>query len=121
MTDKKSLEACPSSLNCVSSQSASEKHNISPISYNSSSDHAYETILKVLNNMSGTKVVEEAKDYIRAECKSKWLKVVSDLEFLLDESKKIIDVRAASRVGYTDLGVNRKRVEYIRQKFIQKV
>ncbi|MCF6410854.1 DUF1499 domain-containing protein [Pseudalkalibacillus salsuginis] len=121
MPNKNSLENCTSSVNCVSSVSDNQKHNIAPISYNGSSEHAYETLLKVLNSMKNTDITEMEKNYIRAECKSNWLKLTAELEFLIDEQTKIIDVRSASRKGVPDFGANRKRVERIRQKFIQKV
>ncbi|WP_408008699.1 DUF1499 domain-containing protein [Pseudalkalibacillus sp. A8] len=121
MTDKNSLEDCTSSPNCVSSTSDSQKHNIAPISYNGSTEHAYDTLLQVLSNMKVTDIVEKEENYIHAECKSKWLNLTDDLEFLIHERNKIIDVRSASRTGVPDFGANRKRVEQIRQKFIQKV
>jgi uncharacterized protein (DUF1499 family) len=42
---------------------------------------------------------------------------VDDVEFFLDEGANVIHVRSASRLGQSDLGVNRKRVETIRAKF----
>jgi uncharacterized protein (DUF1499 family) len=42
---------------------------------------------------------------------------VDDLEFRLIPEEHIIDVRSASRVGYWDLGANRRRVERIRERF----
>lgn len=71
----------------------------------------------VVNNISGTTLVDEQDGYLYFECASKLLGFVDDLEFLCDAEEQVIHVRSASRLGYSDLGVNRKRVEGIRRKF----
>lgn len=57
------------------------------------------------------------KDFIRAEFVSAIFRFVDDVEFYLDDRNKVIHVKSASRVGYSDLGVNRRRVENIRERF----
>ncbi|MFP3434908.1 DUF1499 domain-containing protein, partial [Paraburkholderia sp. SIMBA_061] len=51
-----------------------------------------------------------------AEFKSKLMGFVDDVEFHKDDVNQVINVRSASRLGKSDLGVNRKRVEEIRQQ-----
>jgi uncharacterized protein (DUF1499 family) len=63
--------------------------------------------------------VNEESGYIHAECTSWLFRFTDDVEFALDDAQKIIQVRSASRVGYSDLGANRKRVETIRRLFNQ--
>ena len=46
---------------------------------------------------------------------------VDDVQFLLDERARVIHVRSASRVGYWDLGVNRKRMEAIRREYLSRI
>ncbi|MCF6138975.1 DUF1499 domain-containing protein [Pseudalkalibacillus berkeleyi] len=121
MTNKRQLKECPSSPNCVSSQTEKESHYISPISYNGSSQHALATLVNVLKKMKRTKIVEEEPDYIHVECKSKVFRFTDDVEFLFDTENKVIEVRSASRKGYSDFGVNRKRMEKIRQQFINQL
>ncbi|WP_349408889.1 DUF1499 domain-containing protein [Pseudalkalibacillus sp. SCS-8] len=118
MATTKQLKQCPSSPNCVSSQTDSGDHYVPPISYNGPSKQAYETIVDILKSMKRTKIVEEEPDYIHAECKSRIFRFTDDIEFLFDKEKKVIDIRSASRMGYSDFGVNRKRVEKIKHKFI---
>jgi uncharacterized protein (DUF1499 family) len=55
-------------------------------------------------------------DLVRAEFRSR-LGFVDDVEFRIDEAAGRIHVRSASRKGYWDLGVNRRRVETIREAF----
>jgi uncharacterized protein (DUF1499 family) len=65
-------------------------------------------------------VVKVEEDYIHAEFVSSVFRFVDDVEFSFDKTKKLIQVRSASRTGYSDLGVNRRRIEEIRKQFDQK-
>ncbi len=108
------LTACPSSDNCVVSQNADQKHAIEPITYHVDRDTAQKTLLKVLGVVPRTEVVEQADNYIHATSKSRIFKFVDDVEFYFPEDEKVIHLRSASRVGESDLGVNRRRMEQIR-------
>lgn len=108
------LSVCPSSPNCVVSQDGDEEHVIEPITYNSDRQEAKEKLLKVLSVVPRTQVIEQTDDYIRAESTSRIFKFVDDVEFYFPEGNNIIHVRSASRVGESDLGVNRRRIEQIR-------
>jgi uncharacterized protein (DUF1499 family) len=66
--------------------------------------------------MKKTKIITENKNYLYAEFTSAIMGFVDDVEFYLDEGAKVIHVRSASRLGQSDLGVNRKRIETIRTK-----
>ena len=68
----------------------------------------------VLQSMPRVKVVTQDEDYLHAEFRSRILRFVDDVEFLFDRANGVIHVRSASRIGRSDLGVNRKRVEGIR-------
>jgi uncharacterized protein (DUF1499 family) len=69
--------------------------------------------------MTRMKIVEEKDDYLHAEARSLIFRFVDDVEFYLPAPEKVIHVRSASRVGYSDMGVNRKRVEEIRRRFVK--
>jgi uncharacterized protein (DUF1499 family) len=108
------LSPCPQSPNCVSSQSKDEKHYIEPLHYDVPMREARETILTVIRSMKRTKMAILMDDYIRAEFVSSLFRFVDDVEFYFNDASKTIHIRSASRVGYSDLGVNRKRIEQIR-------
>ena len=108
------LQACPSSPNCVVSQDGDEKHAIDPISYQGDRNDVKEALLKVLSVVPRTEVIENNDDYIRTESTSRLFKFVDDAEFYFPEDENVIQVRSASRVGESDLGVNRRRIEQIR-------
>ncbi|MBE9223750.1 DUF1499 domain-containing protein [Cyanobacterium stanieri LEGE 03274] len=109
------LTSCPQTPNCVvSNESADETHYIKPMDYDSDRATAKDTLLKVLSVVPNTVVVEETEDYIRTESRSKIMGFVDDGEFYFPEDKSVIEVRSASRLGESDLGVNRRRLEQIR-------
>ncbi|MEL6580051.1 MAG: DUF1499 domain-containing protein [Cyanobacteria bacterium J06621_12] len=108
------LSPCPSSPNCVISQDGDEEHSLEPIAYQGDRAAAKETLLKVLSVVPRTEVIEQTDDYIHTESTSRIFKFVDDAEFYFPEDKQVIQVRSASRVGESDLGVNRRRIEQIR-------
>jgi uncharacterized protein (DUF1499 family) len=113
------LSPCPSSPNCVSSQSNDESRKIDPIRFSSTTAEAVNRLKRVIQGMERTTVVRETLNYLHVEF-STFLGFVDDVEFYGDESQKVIHLRSASRVGYWDLGVNRRRMESIRAEFKRK-
>lgn len=108
------LAPCPASPNCVLSQSTDDKHIISPINYYGDRDAAKKNLLRVLSVVPRTKIVEQTDNYIHAESSSRIMGFVDDVEFYFPDSEKIVHIRSASRLGESDLGVNRRRLEQIR-------
>jgi uncharacterized protein (DUF1499 family) len=111
---KTKLDPCPSSPNCVSTQAQDAGHAITPIRYRKSRAEAKEALKEVIRSMPRTKLVEENETHLHYEATSLLLRFVDDVEFLFDDETKTIHFRSASRTGYGDLGVNRKRMEEIR-------
>ena len=110
------LAPCPRTPNCVNSFSQDATHSIEPLTYQSTSTEAMAHLKTVIQNMERTKIITETNNYLYAEFKSKLMGFVDDVEFLMDDSAKVIHVRSASRLGESDLGVNRQRIETIRAK-----
>lgn len=110
------LTTCPDSPNCVTSQSADEKHRIAPLVFKGAPDHAFSRLKQILASRNDTTVTEVTSEYLRAEFRTR-IGFVDDGEFLLDRSQSLIHVRSASRLGYSDLGKNRSRMEEIRLQF----
>ncbi|MEN9519087.1 MAG: hypothetical protein RLZZ381_1675 [Cyanobacteriota bacterium] len=105
------LAACPGTPNCVNSQSDDAQAKIEALPAVSIAE-----IKKVVDGMEGSTIIEENNNYLYAEFKSKLMGYVDDVEFYLDSNTNSVQVRSASRLGKSDLGVNRKRVEEIRSK-----
>lgn len=110
-----SLKECPGSPNCVSSEPADPKHRVDPFRLKGDPAKSWPAIIRVVRSMPRTEVVSATDQYIRTECKSRIFRFVDDLELLLKPAAGIVSVRSASRSGYYDFGVNRKRIEYLRQ------
>lgn len=113
------LAACPNSPNCVSSQSSDVDHSIAPLTYSSTPEQAIAKLKSVIQSLPRTKIITESNDYLYAEFKSALMGFVDDVEFYLDRKANVIQVRSASRLGQSDLGVNRKRIETIRAKLAE--
>ena len=102
------LTACPDSPNCVSSFESDAEHGIQPLQAN------LRQVERVLLGLVEANIVESRNGYLYAEFTSRLMRYVDDVEFLEDSTAGVIHVRSASRLGYSDLGANRKRIEKIR-------
>lgn len=113
------LAACPDKPNCVSTQAESPDQRAEPISCRGSSPEVLAAVRQVIEAMPGGVVVVEdpAGGYLRAEFRSRLFGFVDDVELLLDPVRNELHFRSASRVGYSDLGVNRARMERFRSAF----
>jgi len=110
------LAPCPNSPNCVYSQSTDATHKIAPLTFTSSPEEAISNLKQIIESLPRTKIITENQDYLYAEFKSALLGFVDDVEFYVDRNANVIQVRSASRLGQSDLGVNRQRIETIRGK-----
>ena len=109
------LVACPSSPNCVSSFAAEEDHQIAPLTFSGEPAVAFSRLTQMIRSRQDATIIEERSDYLRVELRTTLF--VDDAEFLLDGEKKVIHLRSASRLGYSDMGKNRSRIEEIRAAF----
>jgi uncharacterized protein (DUF1499 family) len=113
------MAPCPGSPNCVSSINPEDKHFIEPLSYSETLDSAYRKLTAILASEPRARIVAGQANYIRAEFKSGVFGFVDDVEFYFSSDQPVIHVRSASRKGYYDFGVNRRRIEGIRKLFNQ--
>jgi uncharacterized protein (DUF1499 family) len=120
ITDGK-LSPCPDSPNCVSSQSSDKRHFIEPVRYEGSEQKAMEQLIGVIQGMKRCRIIKMEDHYIHAEFTSAFFRFVDDVEFYFDSGAKIIHMRSTSRIGYSDFGVNRQRMEEVRLLFNNRV
>jgi uncharacterized protein (DUF1499 family) len=113
------LAACKSSPNCISSQAdaTDTMHYAEPIAIPDAITDPKQRLIDILTATSGAVIVENKDNYVRAEFTTKLMRYVDDVEFVVDTTQRIIDFRSASRVGYSDMGLNRKRIEQIRTSY----
>ncbi|MEO8038050.1 MAG: DUF1499 domain-containing protein [Betaproteobacteria bacterium] len=110
------LKPPPSSPNCVSSQATGGYHAIAPLAYRGSAGAAMKALADLVRASARTRIVTQTTDYLYAEYESALLGFVDDVEFWFPPGTKVIHVRSASRLGYSDLGANRARIEDIRTR-----
>lgn len=103
---------CPNSPNCVSSRATDSEHGIDAIADADGSHWA--ALLDKVSAMAGARLVANQNSYMWFEFTTSIMGFVDDVEFLNDPLNGQISVRSASRVGYSDMGANRKRIEAIR-------
>jgi len=113
------LRPCPSRPNCVSSESDSTSSRIEPLSFQGRPEKAWGGLKETIREMGG-EILEEHDGYLWATFTTKLLRFVDDVEFRMVSTDGIIHVRSGSRVGYSDLGVNRRRMEKLRTLFNRK-
>ena len=103
---------CTTTPNCVSSQAdpSDAEHYIAPIAFNGNMTE----LRRAVESMTRATVIREEGNYLYAEYKSALLGYVDDVELLLDDKARLVHVRSASRLGRSDFGVNRKRIEELR-------
>ena len=111
------LADCPPTPNCVSTTATRESQLMDPIPYDGTADEARARLVEILAAQPRTKIVTEQPAYLHAEWTTGLFRFVDDVEFLIDEQEKIIHFRSASRIGHSDLGENRRRMEQISRAF----
>lgn len=109
------LSPCPDSPNCVCSDDSDARHAIAPIATAGDPAAAWRRLVDHLHSDRAYTIVEERPDYVHAEARTRWLRFVDDVEFHLRPDQGLIAMRSASRVGYSDLGTNRRRLEAVRR------
>ncbi len=108
---------CPDSPNCVSSMASDGRRAIEPIAYKGTRDRARQVMLSVIQSMKRSRIISDSENYMHAEFRSLIFRFVDDAEFFFPENTGVIHMKSASRTGYSDFGVNRKRLEKIRRRF----
>ena len=117
------LQPCdPDKSNCVCSQHGQPgrnlgPHYVQPFPFTGDAGDAMTRVVAVLMQRDKCYIAVNRPQYIHAEFTTDTLGLVDDVEFLLDQPKQVIHVRSASRLGVTDLGINRARVKDLREAF----
>jgi uncharacterized protein (DUF1499 family) len=105
----------PNKPNCVATQSGNSTQRMEPIPYSGDRETAQNKLLQILNQLPRTTLIKNEPKYIRIVFRSAFFGFPDDVEFLFD--KHTIHFRAAARLGHSDFGVNRKRMDNITHLF----
>ncbi len=107
------LPACPDTANCVSTDAERESQRMAAVPFTDSPASALARAKAAVLAEPRTKIVSDEQGWFKAECKSFLFRFVDDVELVVDADARTFRFRSASRVGDSDLGVNRKRMERI--------
>lgn len=113
------LEPCPSKPNCVSSLATDSDQFVEPFGVHGDVGEALSRLSEIIASMNRTTIVDRSNTYLHAVFRSAIFRFADDVEFMADlgETPPVLHIRSASRVGYSDFGVNRRRVETLRDQF----
>jgi len=112
------LPPCPDRPNCVSTEAEDAAHRMDPIPYQGAPELAVRRLVTIIEGMPGGRVVHRDGHSLHAELTSRVFRFVDDVDLLVDADAGLIRFRSASRVGYSDLGANRRRMQRIRRAFL---
>lgn len=118
-TDGK-LPPCPRRPNCVSSEDDAGPSRIEPLAFTGTPGDAKECLKRAIQGIGGA-IEFESESYIWAVFKTTVFRFIDDMEFRLDPRHCVVHLRSASRIGYFDFGVNRRRIAALRQCFLQEM
>lgn len=108
------LAPCPEAPRCVSSDATDDGQRVAPLQFTGPADDAWQAAVEAVRQLPRTTVITRTDDYLHAECRSAVFRFVDDLELLLRGDRGEIAIRSSARLGYYDFGVNRRRVESLR-------
>jgi uncharacterized protein (DUF1499 family) len=109
------LADCPGKPNCLCSDDPREGHNTEPLVFSGTAEEAWGALRRVVEEYPRAKIVTDTGEYMHAEFTVSIFGFVDDVEFHLRAGEGIIALRSASRLGYSDLGVNRRRIDKLRR------
>jgi uncharacterized protein (DUF1499 family) len=114
-----SIDSCPETPNCVSSLSdpTDDEHFINALASPDgiTTNALLARIAKQIDKDPDAELIVNTPTYLYAEYTSDLMQFIDDVEFLSDTDLGIVEVRSASRIGRSDFGVNRSRIDMIRQ------
>jgi uncharacterized protein (DUF1499 family) len=112
------LQPCPRRPNCVCSEDKGRPSYVKPLAFSGPAQSSWKRAKKIISDMGGQTVLEE-NGYLWATFSSRIFRFIDDLELRMDNEKGVIHIRSGSRVGYSDMGANRRRCEDFRARFDQ--
>jgi uncharacterized protein (DUF1499 family) len=113
------LPPCPDTPNCVSSQSPDPKRAMPPLPYQGSRENSRRKLIALVESMPRSRITRATERHIHAEFRSAVFRFVDDVDFVFDDAQQLVHFRSASRSGYSDLGVNRRRMQTISEAYLK--
>lgn len=105
------LRDCPASPNCVCTQASRAAQHMPAIAFSGTAAAAIAALVEEITNWPRTRIVSRKSNYLHVTVRTRLFRFVDDVEFFAEEDAHLLHFRSASRLGYSDLGVNRRRME----------
>lgn len=112
------LVPCPNSPNCVSTMADDDAHSVDPISFAGTADQAFAAATEAISTLDRVRIINQKPGYLWAEIRSFTFRFIDDVEVYIPEGVREVHFRSASRAGFGDMGVNRRRYEAFRSAFL---
>jgi len=114
------LKPCPKSPNCVCTQDDNSRKKVDPIRFTVDTKKAATKLERLIASYDYAMLVKQESNYYHYEFITKLGIFIDDVEFLIDPKAKLIHFRSASRIGYSDLGKNKRRMKKIKRDWLSK-
>jgi len=111
---------CPSSPNCISSEAKNNNQYINFFTININHGNSWQAIHDTVSALKKTKIITFDNNYLHAESASNFFGFVDDIQLHLRKNGQFVAIKSAARLGHSDFGVNRKRIEHLRQQLLSK-
>lgn len=110
-----SLAECPAqSLNCVSSESSDKTTQLARFQISQDPARAMDQLILIMSDLPEARIITQNERYLHVTFTTALMGFTDDVEWLIADDEQTVQVRSASRLGKSDLGANRKRIEYLR-------
>lgn len=112
------LRDMPKKDNAVSSQTDIKEKFVEPLSFKEDLQNSKLIINNIIKNYEGSKIITDEQNYMHIVFTTGKMRYKDDVELLFDETNNLIHYRSESRIGYSDMGLNRKRYENIKNLYL---
>lgn len=112
------LAPVPKSPNAVSTQTEDPTKRVEPLPFGDDLAATRTRVLSAVEAYGGSRIVADDEHYIRVEFTTPGMRFKDDAEFYFDEAHRLVHFRSASRVGHSDMGLNRRRYEELRSAYL---
>ena len=116
-----SLARLPRTPNAVSSQTSDIRKKVDPFPFNQNLTESKNSLKIIVQAFEGMNILSEGKNYIHVLSTSKTMRFHDDIEFFFDERSKVVHFRSVSRIGYSDMNINKKRYKRLRKEYMKQL
>lgn len=113
------LAELPNKPNAISTQTDNKEFYVEPFPFKENLEKSKVAVLKAVEKYGDSEIVEKEANYIRVVFTTSKMRYHDDAEFYFDEEEKVVHFRSASRVGYSDMGLNKERYNKLYDYYVK--